>query len=95
MSRKSSSAPSGWSSRRRAADPERRPTARARWRDRDVVPVTLALDPQDALAVTYADAFAVSVRLVGLPPGIESQDRADESDRVDPLLGIPLGGAAR
>ncbi len=62
--------------------------------DREVVPVTLALDPQEALSVTYADAFAISVRLVGLPPGIESQDRADESDRVDnTLLGIPLGDA--
>jgi len=60
--------------------------------DREVVPVTLALDPKEALSVTYADAFAVSVRLVGLPPGIENQDRADESDRVDNRqLGIPLG----
>lgn len=60
--------------------------------DEAVVPVTLALDPQEALSVTYADAFAVSVRLVGLPPGIESQDRADESDRVDNRqLGIPVG----
>lgn len=58
-----------------------------------VLPVTLALEPEDALAVTYADAFALSVRLVGLPPGIETQDRADESDSVSPgALGLPSAG---
>ena len=35
-----------------------------------VVPVTLALEPNDALAVTYASAFADEVRLVGLPAGV-------------------------
>lgn len=58
--------------------------------DQEVVPVTLALDPQEALSVTYADAFALSVRLVGLPPGIENQDRRGEFNRVDnDQLGIP------
>lgn len=47
---------------------------------RDVVPVTLALNSNDALALTYADAFAQQVRLIGLPPSA-SQDRRDERDR--------------
>lgn len=48
----------------------------------EVLPVTLALEPEDALRVTNADAFAQQVRLVGLPPGIDSQDRGDEPDGV-------------
>ncbi len=46
---------------------------------REVIPVTLALEPNNALAVTYANTFASEVRLVGLPPG-SSQDRQDEDD---------------
>lgn len=46
---------------------------------KEVVPVTLALNSNDALALTYADAFAEQVRLVGLPPSA-SQDRRDEQD---------------
>lgn len=61
--------------------------------EREVLPVTLALDPEDALKVTYADAFALSVRLVGLPPGIETEDRTRETDAVDPAeLGLEAAG---
>jgi pilus assembly protein CpaB len=47
----------------------------------DVIPVTLALSPNDALAVTYASAFAQEVRLVKLPTG--TQDRAGSADEYD------------
>lgn len=47
--------------------------------EQKVVPVTLALDPNDALAVTYAGAFAAEVRLVGLPNGV-AEDRTGEID---------------
>lgn len=67
-------------------------TAQGALADREVVPVTLALRPDDALKVTYADAFATSVRLVGLPPGIQSQDRRTEPSTVDTTA---LGLAAR
>ena len=50
---------------------------------KQVVPVTLALKPKDALAVTYADSFASSVRLVGLPPGANSKNRLREDNQVD------------
>lgn len=56
----------------------------------DVVPVTLALVPEDSLAVTYASTFAAEVRLVGLPSG-STQDRAEEPDRFD---ADDLGGKA-
>jgi pilus assembly protein CpaB len=46
-----------------------------------VVPVTLALEPNDALAVTYAAAFAQEVRLVGLPAGLSN--RTGEEDDFD------------
>ncbi|NUU18149.1 Flp pilus assembly protein CpaB [Cellulomonas humilata] len=55
-----------------------------------VVPVTLALEPNDALAVTYASAFAEEVRLVGLPAG-SSEDRTGEQDEFD---ASDLGGTA-
>lgn len=54
-----------------------------------VIPVTLALEPDDALAVTYAAAFAQEVRLVGLPAG--ASDRSDEQDQFD---AEDLGGQA-
>lgn len=54
-----------------------------------VVPVTLALEPDDALAVTYAAAFAQEVRLVGLPAGLS--DRTGEEDEFD---AENLGGQA-
>lgn len=54
-----------------------------------VIPVTLALEPADALAVTYAAAFAQEVRLVGLPTG--ASNRSDEDDQFD---AENLGGQA-
>lgn len=51
--------------------------------EEQVIPVTLALQPRAALAVTYADAFAASVRLVGLPPGASSKNRSGEPDSVN------------
>lgn len=48
----------------------------------NVVPVTLALEPNDALAVTYAAAFAEEVRLVGLPTGT-AEDRTGEQSEFD------------
>ena len=56
----------------------------------DVIPVTLALVPQDALAVTYASTFAAQVRLVGLPAGT-TQDREGEMNQFD---AEELGGEA-
>ncbi len=50
--------------------------------EEQIVPVTLALQPKAALAVTYADAFAASVRLVGLPPGVSSKNRSGEPELV-------------
>jgi pilus assembly protein CpaB len=55
-----------------------------------VLPVTLALEPDDALAVTYASSFASEVRLVGLPAGA-TQNRSDEKDEYD---ATNLGGEA-
>lgn len=56
----------------------------------NVIPVTLALPPDDALSVTYANAFAQEVRLVGLPPGV-AQDRTSEQKTYD---AEELGGTA-
>lgn len=56
----------------------------------DVVPVSLALEPKDALAVTYAAAFAQEVRLVALPGDIGA-DRGSEQDDFD---AGDLGGRA-
>lgn len=57
-----------------------------------VIPVTLALKPQDALDVTYADAFATTVRLVGLPPGSNAKNRSGEPNQVNGKdLQIPAG----
>ncbi|MBL8931189.1 MAG: Flp pilus assembly protein CpaB [Kineosporiaceae bacterium] len=47
-----------------------------------VVPVTLALRPQDAMAVTYAANFATEVRLVALPTDV-GVDRRGEPDSYD------------
>ena len=38
-----------------------------------VVPVTFALNPKEALTVTYAESFAAEVRLALLRPGEESE----------------------
>ena len=56
----------------------------------NVIPVTLALQPGAALAVTYANSFAAEVRLVGLPPGV-AQDRSRERKTFDARQ---LGGKA-
>lgn len=57
---------------------------------KDVIPVTLALVPGDALGVTYANSFAKEVRLVGLPAG-GNQDRSGEADQYS---ANNLGGKA-
>jgi pilus assembly protein CpaB len=59
-------------------------------RERQVLPVTVALEPNDALAVTYASAFASEVRLVKLPSG-NSENRSGEKDSYD---AEELGGDA-
>ena len=56
----------------------------------NVIPVTVALQPSAALAVTYANSFAKEVRLVGLPPGV-AQDRSKEKKTFDAKQ---LGGKA-
>jgi pilus assembly protein CpaB len=56
----------------------------------NVIPVTLALQPDAALSVTYANSFAKEVRLVGLPPGV-AQDRSREKKTFDAKR---LGGKA-
>lgn len=61
-----------------------------------LLPVTVALEPEDALKVTYADSFAVAVRLVGLPPGIQTEDRDGEAGAVDAgSLGLPRSQGVR
>jgi len=47
-----------------------------------VVPVTLAVEPEQALKVTYAAAFAESVRLVALPTDVGT-NRRGEKDTFD------------
>lgn len=56
----------------------------------NVIPVTLALQPNAALSITYANSFAKEVRLVGLPPGV-AQDRSKEKPTFD---ATKLGGKA-
>ena len=56
----------------------------------NVIPVTLAVQPSAALAVTYANSFAKEIRLVGLPPGV-AQDRSKEARTFDARR---LGGRA-
>ena len=43
-----------------------------------VVPVTFALEPREALTVTYAESFAAEVRLALLRPGEESELKAKQ-----------------
>jgi len=43
-----------------------------------VVPVTFALQPREALTVTYAESFAAEVRLALLRPGEESELKAKQ-----------------
>jgi pilus assembly protein CpaB len=58
---------------------------------REVLPVTLALEPEDSLAVSYAAAFAKEVRLVRLPAA-NSERRTGEIERYD---AVNLGGQPR
>jgi pilus assembly protein CpaB len=51
-------------------------------RQDDVLPVTLALEADDALSVTYAGAFADEVRLVGLPRDVKT-GRGGERSQFD------------
>ncbi|MQW76356.1 Flp pilus assembly protein CpaB [Nocardioides sp. dk4132] len=57
---------------------------------KDVVPVTLALEPKNALSVTYAAAFAQEVRLVALPGDVG----ANRSGEIDDFDAEDLGGQA-
>jgi pilus assembly protein CpaB len=67
-----------------------RRTSEGALRETNLLPVTVALEPQDALKVTYADSFAIAVRLVGLPPGIQTENRDGEETSVDARsLGLP------
>lgn len=56
----------------------------------DVIPVTLALEPDDSLAVTYANAFAEEVRLVALP----TDTGLDRTEDVEQFDAGNLGGTA-
>lgn len=58
--------------------------------EEDVIPVTLALEPDDSLAVTYANAFAEEVRLVALP----TDTGLDRSEDIDQFDAGSLGGTA-
>ncbi len=58
--------------------------------EQSVIPVTLALEPEDAMGVTYAAAFAQEVRLVALPTDVGA-DRAREPNEFD---ADDLGGKA-
>jgi pilus assembly protein CpaB len=57
----------------------------------DVVPVTLALEPSDSLAVTFANAFSQETRLVALPTDVGT-DRSEDTDSFDAgnLGGTPI-----
>ena len=59
-------------------------------RDQQVIPITLAVEPNAALAISYASAFAQEVRLVALPSDV-GVDRAAEDDTFD---ASKLGGQA-
>lgn len=58
--------------------------------EKSVIPVTLALEPNDSLSVTYANAFAEELRLVALPND-RGTNRSGESDQFD---ASDLGGKA-
>lgn len=65
-------------------------------REQDVVPVTLALEPEEALSVTYANAFAKEVRLVGLPTDVgASRSRERSSFDAGQLGGKPTPEASK
>lgn len=48
--------------------------------EQEVIPVTLALEPEQALAVTYAGAFASEVRLVALPSDVGTNRKGEPND---------------
>lgn len=52
-----------------------------------VVPVTFALKPREALTVTYAESFAAEVRLALLRPGEESELKASQRVYRRPVEG--------
>ena len=52
-----------------------------------VVPVTFALNPKEALTVTYAESFAAEVRLALLRPGEESELKAKQRVYRRPVPG--------
>lgn len=58
--------------------------------DQDVIPVTLALEPEDALSVAFASEFAAEVRLVALP----TDTGLDRSEEIDEFDAGNLGGEA-
>lgn len=58
--------------------------------ENDVIPVTLALEPDDSLAVTYANAFAEELRLVALP----TDTGLDRSEDIEQFDAGNLGGTA-
>lgn len=58
--------------------------------EQDVIPVTLAVEPESALSITYASAFAQEVRLIGLPTDV-GVNRGQEQDDFD---ASNLGGKA-
>ena len=60
----------------------------------EVIPVTLALTPNDATAVTYAAAFAKEVRLVALPTDAGANRNGENSEYDASSLGgqaVPEG----
>jgi pilus assembly protein CpaB len=57
---------------------------------KDVIPVTLALEPKDSLSVTYANSFAKELRLVALPTD-RGTNRSGEANKFD---AGDLGGRA-
>lgn len=50
--------------------------------ENEVVPVTMALEPANSLAVTYATSFAKEVRIVALPTDVGT-DRSRDADSFD------------
>ena len=73
----------------------REESARGGIRADDVLPVTLALESEDALSVTYAGAFADEVRLVGLPEDVQAARQRERSEFDAGGLGgraVPEGG---
>jgi pilus assembly protein CpaB len=70
-------------------------SARGGIRQDDVLPVTLALESNEALSVTYAGAFATEVRLVGLPEDVPASREKERSGFDAGGLGgeaVPEGG---